>query len=592
MKNLPKITISLDELMYEDKKKYPNIANFLEQALSDWYKEEIKYSRGKCVTDGQQVGIIVSNTGNAVTVNFFPEEVTLFRTIVEPATDKQCETAKLKLSEQIENKKKVEQELISKQQEKEAKIVKRQMEEYEEGIRKLEAAKAVAGEEERAAAAKAKITLTLKDGFLLNSDGEKIFQVVDQLLTKAQNFMTTGGFENKKHLAKYLKTSEGGTAFSGVGHDIYEHIENNSQEIYLRESGKPITELTEDIIEQAKLALDELHKAGLHHTKIDPSKLIMHRGKLKLVVDEYHMIEGSKEIVKKLVGNEKNKRKTSDAFEEALTRENCLFHPHKYENIQITPLLIGQDKSKNATTNLPWLFVGTKHGEGDRETFIKTIDEWMLAVSLLLISTETTFITNMFRVDTFPNLFYRTQGVYQIFSTLASGAADDTQSEIINNILENPNLKELRDVDVFEMDDTQVRSVLEIMEMWIRKHNKLDGKVLKRLYGIEGKLVKKIFEPLCNVIKGCLQPTRRSTRINPVGDNYDSYSDEELHELADLSDYELEDMITDVLGYDSSSDSGAPLSYDSSSDNAQLSYNSESAYGSESAGYNSESDAD
>ena len=42
---------------------------------------------------------------------------------------------------------------------------------------------------------------------------------------------------------------------------------------------------------------------------------------------------------------------------------------------------------------------------------------------------------------------------------------------------------------------------------------------------------------------------------------------------------------------DSSSDSGAPLSYDSCSDNAQLSDHSESNDGSESAGYNSESDA-
>jgi len=581
LKNLPKITISLDELMYEDKKKYPNIANFLEQALSDWYKEEIKYSRGKCVTDGQQVGIIVSNTGNAVTVNFFPEEVTLFRTIVEPATDKQCETAKLKLSEQIENKKKVEQELISKQQEKEAKKIRKEREEYEEGVRKLEAAKEEERrqeEEREAAVAKAKITLTLDNGFLINSDGEKIFQVVDQGI--AQNFMITEGFESNMLFAKYLKTSETGTAFSGVGHDKYQRIKNNNEELYLRECGKPITELTEEIIEQAKQALLELHEAGLHHTKIDPSKLIMHGGKLKLVVDEYHTIKGSKEIIGGI------QTQTSDAFEEALTRsKGLLFHPHVYEKIQITPLLIGQDKANKK--NLPWLFVDTKHGKVDQEKFIKTIDKWMLAVSLLLISNETRFITNMFGEKEYPSLFYRAEGVYQIFrKDVVEGNGSNT--EIIADIIGNDKLEELKtDFGI----TAEATSVLDIMEQWIRKHYKLGDPVLERLYGIEGKLVKKIFEPLCDVLGGCKLSTRVS-KPRGAAANYDSYSDEELHELADLSDYELEDMITDVLGYDSSSDSGAPLSYDSSSDNAQLSYNSESAYGSESAGYNSESDAD
>jgi len=195
----------------------------------------------------------------------------------------------------------------------------------------------------------------------------------------------------------------------------------------------------------------------------------------------------------------------------------------------------------------------------------------------------------MFGNDQKPNLFYRRDvSGYQIFREDVKGDSDGSKQQIVNGIIENKNLQ----LTKFGINGS-MESVLKIMEEWIRKHNSLDNQVLTGLYGIEGKLVKKIFEPLCKVIGGCNQPTRASTRrTKPGGDEYDSYSDEELHELADLSDYELEDMITDVLGYDSSSDSGAPLSYDSSSDNAQLSYNSESAYGSESAGYNSESDAD
>ena len=570
LKNLTTTTVSRDDLIYKDYVKSDTIDNLLEQALPDWYKEEIKYSRGKCVTDGQQVGIIVSNTGNAVTVNFFPKEVTLFRTNVDPATAGQCEIAKKQLAEQIAAKKKVEQELISKQQEKEAEKIRKEREEKEEQLRALEV---------EAAAAKAKVTLTLKDGFLYNSKDEKIFQVVDP--EPAQTFMKDEGFKNKKHLAKYLKTSLGGTAFFGIGHGPYEHIESNDKELYLRECGKPITELTEDIIEQAKEVLGELHKAGLHHTKIDPSKLIMHGGKLKLVVDEYHTIEGSKEIIGGI------KLQTSSAFEGALTRENLLFDPHEYDDIQITPLLIGQDKSESANTNLPWLFVGGIHSK--QEQFIKTIDKWMLAVSLLLISRNNTYLKFMFGNDQKPNLFYRRDvSGYQIFREDVKGDSDGSKQQIVNGIIENKNLQ----LTKFGINGS-MESVLKIMEEWIRKHNSLDNQVLTGLYGIEGKLVKKIFEPLCKVIGGCNQPTRASTRrTKPGGDEYDSYSDEELHELADLSDYELEDMITDVLGYDSSSDSGAPLSYDSSSDNAQLSYNSESAYGSESAGYNSESDAD